>query len=105
MHIAPGATKRSTLYRGLTVLAAVAIIALLLGSWVIISNRETQQAALQMNVNTLAGNKQSDVYVLLSRTIYKLNAKNGAIIWKSQLVGRGQNGYGTAIKYVNGIVY
>jgi outer membrane protein assembly factor BamB len=105
MNISPGATKISPLYRGFTVLAAVAIIAVLLGSWVIISNREAQQATLQRNVNTSAGNQQPDVYVLLSRTIYKLNAKNGAIIWKSQLTGRGQNGYSAAIKYADGVVY
>src|SRR5260370_19582772 len=71
--------------RGLSMFAAVLVIALLIGSRAVIVNRTTRQSAFSSAAQSVPLKQNKDVYIGHNQVLYKLNGRTGAVIWQQHL--------------------
>lgn len=107
MHIrfqSPGSVAKGTHYRWLSVLAAVLVIGLVVGSLLVITNMAQRSQSQNQQSNTAAAahksgqqtkvtDTQQNIYTADAHNVYKLSGQDGSVIWKRPINDTIQHGY------------
>jgi outer membrane protein assembly factor BamB len=89
ISVIPTSRRQGRISHRLNILAAVLLIGLILGSWVMIMHIARPGAGSLSSQGNQSGKAAANVYVSAHNTIYKLNGQNGSIIWQHQVKSNG----------------
>lgn len=93
-------TRNRRFVRLLSGLAAILLVGILLGSWLVVTHMIATPA-------TIVPAKPSDLYVVHSDVVYRLDGKSGKVVWQHTLPisKRPDSGGSAYLQVVNNVVY
>jgi outer membrane protein assembly factor BamB len=81
----PGSQRKAAFARPWGIVAALLIVSLVIGSWVVVSQMMHKQPSPVGEKVTVSNEAPKDVYTAYQDVVYKLSGRDGSVIWKFAL--------------------
>jgi outer membrane protein assembly factor BamB len=81
----PGSQRKASFVRPLSIVVALLIASLVIGSWVVVSQMARKQPSPEGGRAAVPIETPKDVYTAYNDVVYKLSGRDGSVIWKFAL--------------------
>jgi outer membrane protein assembly factor BamB len=81
----PGSQRKASFVRLWSIVAALLIVSLVIGSWVVVSQMARKQPSPARERAAVPNETPKDVYTAYKDVVYKLSGRDGSVIWKFAL--------------------
>lgn len=81
----PGSQRKASFVRPWSIVAALLVVSLVIGSWVVVSQIARKQPSPAGERAAVPNETPKDVYTAYKDVVYKLSGRDGSVIWKFAL--------------------